>query len=147
MALPPHIVPRMVPAPPTGTCLICAWHGGQLRPNGHAQNIPPGARDAHEAGTKHLDRARRPENVHFAQQVPPNHFIMNAPVFQQVFRCVVCSVNPSGFRRHEHSSMSGATMLAHINGGEHARRLLDGRMALYDILHPIGNEVLARDAY
>jgi hypothetical protein len=59
----------------------------------------------------------------------------NPPIYDMVFRCRVCALSPAGDPRHKYSSIQPANIAQHLGGPDHARRLADGRTAVYAAAH------------
>ena len=136
--------------PASFTCLPCAVRAdGILRPNNRAQNIPAGARIEHDLSARHLNYLGRFNNLAYQGPLALPHYRQNAvlpPV--AVYRCIVCSTSPTGYRRHRHTTMAAVNVPSHVASGDHNRRAGDGRMQLYLLLHPRqGMRVPGLDAF
>ena len=124
--------------PASVTCLACSrLADGSTRGNGQGQNISQGALAAHSMSSKHLNYLTRFYNLQFQGPLAQPCFVQNAPPPPvDVFRCIVCSTSPTGYRRFVNVAMGAVDIPGHLASAKHLRRSADGRMQLYAQLHP-----------
>jgi hypothetical protein len=56
-------------------------------------------------------------------------------------RCYVCALSELGVPRIEFGNIGRTELVAHLNGGEHARRVEDHRVARYEAIHLAANNI------
>jgi hypothetical protein len=119
---------------PTHTCLVCAIDdGGNPRRNGSHQNLADIA--AHLLQPKHMNRLANARHLHptvLAAQLainPRGMLAAGQPI--ALHRCNVCCLDPTGTPRHLFGAMSTPTLAQHLGGGQHGRRVDDGRYGVW----------------
>ena len=118
---------------PRVCCPMCATdEEGRVKPGMVYQVIHRDQAAAHVRGADHQRRLAE------GRAVPGPVLIPVMGVVRYVVRCLHCSLTEQGYRRTKHHRMDGPTALAHVGTDAHARRVMDGRRALYDGLHPPG---------
>ena len=116
------------------TCLCCAYDQlGRLKANGYAQNINPFNVQQHLGSGDHVRRLGQGRGP-----AGPPYVVANPPVQRMKAICTACCLTHEGHTRHYASRMEMAAVAAHLASGDHARRVVEGRFALYQVLHGRG---------
>ena len=129
---------------PRVCCPMCATdEEGRVKPGMNYQVMHRDQAAAHVRGADHQRRLAE------GRAVPGPVLIPVMGVVRHVVLCLHCSLTEHGYRRAKHHRMDGPTALSHVGTEAHARRVVDGRRALYDDLHPPGaaRVMLPQDAW
>ena len=117
---------------PNHNCLLCAFnqHGYEkVNGVGHNVGVTAAAHDEHEGTVGHDDReqAGRRHLPHVAQRAMAPGSIYEVGRGTNRHRCVICSLDRNGNPRHQFNNMDSGTVMDHVGGEPHGRRVLDGR--------------------
>ena len=118
---------------PRVCCPMCATDDeGRVKPGFAFKIMHRDQAAAHVRGAGHQRRLTE------GRAVPGPVLVPVMGVVCRVVCCHHCCLTKQGHRREKHYRMDGPTALAHVGTEAHARRVVDGRRALYEALHPPG---------
>ena len=116
--------------------MCCTDEDGHVKPGPDYKAMHFDQATEHVGGADHQRRLAEGRAVRGPVLVPVDG------VVRHVVLCIYCSLTEQGYRRAKHHRMDGPTALSHVDTAAHARRTVDGRMALYTTLHPPGVRVM-----